>query len=330
MNQLVSPAPEERNDYLPQSQYVDTFYRIYNKINETGKEASKSYKNDLLLKFSDIQEIHQKVCQTIKTFTSNSYTMKIIMEQSEGEEHTFRDFESFAHHNTTSPYATQELFFEYKFIIYNDPINKFENYTISFRLGSRIAAFEQMRKQSPDFIVELMAFKKTTIAYVNVEYYDYVKARAFIATFDEWIKGCEENPPSMMMNAAKKITPNLSKYGTFIILTLLAILTIRAIPHNITDMSFILKSTVAYISLFALVGRLSHMLLNSVTKSINKVIPLSYIMINKGDEKLVTKYQNEISSSIRRSLVALSGAVLLGLSTNFIYDTIKIIFIQSN
>lgn len=323
MNQLVNQPINDNKNHLPQNEYVDAFYRIYKKINKTLKETSKTYENDLLLELGDIREIHLKISQTIKTFKASGTTLKINLEQSEGEDYIFDDFDSFYHHNTTSPYPTQAVFFEYKFLIYDKEDNKFENYVISFRLLSRLAAFEKLQNDSPDFIIDLMSSLQTTVAIMNIEYYDYVKARTFLATFDEWVKGCTESRSSRILSIAKKSSKYIKNTGSFIILLLLTCLTIKSIPSDMTDLSFILKFAIAYGAIFIFIRKVSNMLLGGMNRAVSRNIPLSYLKINKGDEKIIKNYKTKLTRSIISSTLAILAAIIIGLSTNFIYDIIK-------
>lgn len=306
--------------------YVDAFYRIYNKINESGKETSKAYKDNLLICFFDIQELNQKIQQTIASLGVKEYSLKINMEQSEGEDHTFNNFDDFAKHNITSPYATQEIFFYYKFIIYNEEANIFENYSVSFKLTSRIATFEQLRKDSPPFMLELISPMKTVVAFISVEYYDYVKARSFISTFDEWVKGCDVYNMPKSLEFAKKIAPALPKVGTLVMLVIFTFLSIKSIPDHIENMTSVGKIVMFYISAFFITQSVTTKLLQYMSKKINESIPLSYIKINKGDEKIIKDYESNTSKSIKKSCAGLLAAIIIGISTNFIYDGIKILF----
>lgn len=326
MNQLVTPSNSEGNGRLPQAEYIDTFCRIYQKVNQTLKETSKTYENDLLLNFSDLEEIHRKTSQAIYTFKPNSVTLKINLEQAEGEYHIFKDFDSFKNHNTTSPYPTHNVFFEYKFIVFDNDNGKFENYNVSFRLSSRLAEFEKAQVNSPDFLVEMMSSIKTTVAVINVEYYDYVKARTFMAAFDEWVKGCTESQSSKSLIAAKKIAKHAPRVGSLFIIGLVTYLTVKSIPAVITDLSFVLKFIITYGSIFVFIRTLSNILLGNIRKKFNRNIALSYLKINKGDEKLIDRYKNQFANSIKSSVLSIILTITLGISTNFMYDVVKYFF----
>lgn len=57
--------------------------------------------------------------------------------------------------------------------------------------------------------------------------------------------------------------------------------------------------------------------------SIDSYLSLSYLKINKGDNKAIKEYSDRNKSSVAWAIAGIVGTVLIGLSTNAAYDIIK-------
>lgn len=323
MSLMASRDVQNDSHLLSRADYVDAFHKIYEKVNEINKETSKQYTSNILVEFPDLKELHDKIIQSINSYRPKSWTVKINLEQTEGESHTFKDFDSFMSHNTTSPYPTQDIYFQYKFIIYDDMLDKFESYKVGCRVSSKLANIDQLKSSAPEGVAEFLLSFPSNTAGITVEYHDYVKARTFLATFDEWVKGCREAPKNKIANIAKKYSKRIVPIGNLIMIILLGFFTVKSIPESISDINFVLKFIIAYASLFLTVKMVTKSLLQIIKSSIDKYITISYIKMNKGDAKLIDDYTRNNKYSFFSGGVSLICTVLVGLSTSLIYDLIK-------
>ncbi len=321
-------SPDRNTDVVVHNEpQIDIFFQMYEKINAKNEEIEKSYKNNLRIKFEDIKELHYKTIQSIKSLSpeKGDIGVRIIVSHNEGESNKFNSFLEFEKHNTTSPNPTLNIIMRYTFALYNLNESKFEIFKITNLVISRIAQLEQLEKDAPSFFPKmLLSGIASKTAQITVEYEDYVKARHFTAMFDEWIKGCDETKNASIIELSKKYSHLIPRLGKLLIFSLLAFFTAAAIDSSFIVSELSVKFVVFYASIFVIVGSLSGIFLRKVEMAIDSYLAVSYLKLNKGDQKLIEKYSGRNRESFYWALAGTSATICLGVFTNFVYDFIKL------
>jgi hypothetical protein len=328
MNDIVSTLDSESSD-LPidvSSVGFSQFFMMHQKINAKNEEISKSYKNPLMIKFTDIQELHTKTIQSIISLRpfEDVINVRIAVSHTEGESEKFNSFEAFETSNCTNPNPTSDLVLKYSFSTFDRDMQNLENYVVTCKVNSRIAQLSQIEKEAPAFLSSVFfSHLITTTASITIQYSDYVKARHFTAMFDEWINGCDESESIEIINKIKKYSHVISKTGIIIFIGLIGYSTVSAIDASIIDPTNIIKFLVIYASIFFIILKISEQLLRKLEISIDSYLAISYIDICKGDKKLITTFENKNKTSIKLGVFSLVLTVLTGLATSSIFEIIK-------
>lgn len=328
MNGIVNPQSNLGSGNVAQQtdSVFDLFFKIQEKVNARSEELSKSYNENLLVKFSDIKELHFKTLQSISSLkpANNVVGLRIAISHHEGESEKFNTFDDFERHNVTSPNPTSDIVLTYSFTLYDAECQNFEKYKVINQIRSRVAELKQLEREAPPFVSKaILASLVTTTAIITIHYEDYVKARHFTAMFDEWVRGCDEAKAIKFINYLKPHSHLITRFGKFLIYALLAYFTSSAIDLKVIGADLTTKFIVVYASVFVIIGGVSETLLRKVEMSIDGYLPLSYIEINKGDTKLISDYGGRNQSSIVWSVIALIGTLAIGMLTNSTYDIIK-------
>lgn len=306
----------------------DLYFKIHQRVNAKSEEISKSYKNNILVEFSDIQELHQKTVQSIKSLkpVSSSLSERVEVYHNEGEAEKFNSFDDFQKYNLTSPSPTAQVSLIYRFVIFDSESGEFENYRVSAEVRSRVAELKQIEKEAPAFLSKaLISSLVTQTARISIRYSDYVKARHFTAMFDEWVKGCDEAKSIKHINKMKKVSHLLTAYGKLIILFFLAFFTVISLRSESAELniSLALQFFVIYSAVFVTVGNLASLFLGRIESSIDSYLSLSYIKINKGDNKAIRQYSGRNKYSLAWGVVGFIGTVGVGVLASATYDLIK-------
>lgn len=304
----------------------EMFFSIYEKVNAKNQETSKTYNNNLMIKFSDIKELHDKNMQTIRTLrpAKGFIGVRIVVSHNEGESEKFNSFEEFSTYNITSPNAISNILMIYNFTSCNDAEQTFETYKIKNQIHSRVAHLQQIEKEAPPFMPKaILANIVTPTAHISVEYTDYVKARTFTAMFDEWIKGCDETKHSDWVRTCKKFSYLIPRFGRFLIYAIIAYSTIKAIDYKVILPQFYVSFLIAYSAIFMIISGVCESLFKKMESAIDSYLPLAYLDINKGDKKLISEYANRNKKSIILVIAGFLGTIALSVSSRFIYDLIK-------
>ena len=305
---------------------LDLYFKIHDKVNARSEEISKSYKENILVKFEDVRELHNKILQSIKSLhpARNNLGIRISVSHNEGESEKFNSFEEFEKHNVTSPNPTSNIMMRYVFTLFDAETKQFETYKVTGVIGSRVAQLKEIEKEAPSFISgAIISSMVTTTAKITIQYEDYVKARHFTAMFDEWVKGCEVSNNVDFINTLKKFTHLIPRVGKLLVYVLLAMFTANAIDIHLITNDLSVKFIVVYASVFVVVGGLAETFLRKIETSIDSYLALSYLCINKGDAKLIKEYSDRNKSSIVWASISFACTLGLGVFTNSVYDLIK-------
>ncbi|NNM41049.1 hypothetical protein HKI82_11795 [Vibrio plantisponsor] len=307
---------------------LDLYFKIHQKVNQKSEEISKSYKNNILVEFSDIEELHEKIIQTIQSANPHrgSIIMQMMVSHHEGEAERFKTFEDFKNHNVTSPNPTTELGLIYKFSIQDSKSREVENYKVVANVKSRVGELYQIEQEAPSFIsAAIVSSMVTTTARIMVEYSDYVKARHFIAMFDEWIKGCDESKEIKFISKLKSVSHLISRFGHLIIISLLGLFVSQSIDTGSLGSDELIKFIVLYGSVFVVISSLAELCFRKLEHAIDSYLALSYLKINKGDNKLIKSFKDRNKRSIRWSLMGIAGGFCMGVASSAAYDFIKFV-----
>ncbi|EML0361044.1 hypothetical protein RI835_000359 [Providencia rettgeri] len=309
------------------SAYLDLYQQVYKQLNRTEKEISKSYDDNLKIKFSDIKELHLKILQSIKSQNGIDILLKINMSQLRGETYTFNNFFDFESNNTSGPSPTQEIVLTYKYIIRNDESKTFERYKITVKLVSRVAQYYQAKNDAPEIMMEILAHFKSNVAIIDVEYYDYVKARSFIATFDEWIKGCHKTAEPKYLPKFKWFFNRLAWTVQLFILSVFTFSSYNHIDENLNDIFYVAKFFVLYLFIFYFIIKVVNNILEFIRKTINSYFFMSYIDMNKGDDNLINEHYLSNKNSIFKTIGGVFFTITIGVVSCYFYDLMKGLFV---
>ena len=308
--------------------HLEMYYRMHRRVHEKSEEISKTYKNDILIKFSDIEELHHKITQSIKSSNpyNSSVIFRVIATHLEGEAEKFNSFDDFAKYNKTSPNPTLDITLIYKFSLLEHETQELESYKIVTSIRSRIGDLCQIEKEAPAFISSaIISSIVTPTARIKVEYSDYVKAIHFTAMFDDWIKGCDESKEIGFITKIKPFSHYIPKIGRLIVIFLLGFF----VSHSIGEESFqsfeIANFIVLYATVFFMIVSLSEMFFSMIENSIDRYLALSYISLNKGDAKLIESFKSKNKASIQKAIFGAIGSIAIAVAARLSYDFIKYI-----
>ena len=329
MNDIIEIRNSESNEnnlvHIDDTQ-LDLYFKMHKRINQKNEEISKSYKNNILVNFSDIDELHDKVVQSIRSSKPlrNSIITQFIISHHEGEAERFKSFDDFKTYNITSPNPTTEITMTYRFNILDGDLEEVESYKVTIGVRSRIGELHQFEQEAPAFISSaIISSMVTTTARIKIEYSDYVKARHFMAMFDEWIKGCDESKESKIINALKKVASPASKLFHLTIICILGYYVSDSVKNTPLTIAQLAQFLVLYSTIFYVISSLTRLSLANVENAIESYLSLSYLQLNKGDTKLIKKFKLRNGKTIAASLIGIIGSVTMGVISSGAYDAIK-------
>lgn len=296
---------------------VKVYQDIYHQITGRTEQVRKRYSDNILLEMTELEQLHHKVLQLcdVHHVVARNETISIFHDKERKEQ--FTSFDRFRAYNANTASPCVNVVLKYNFSIIPAGLQRPQEYVVTIRLTSRIAMLRQAEEEAPPFMRgRLVTFLSEHTAEVTVEYADYVIARGFLEAFDEWIRGCNCIPKKQWLHTLRRWSHTIPQFLKMGVASLIAWFALEAIP----DYFAISSSTEAWARFVIIYLGASYVLLGlakaageMIEEAIDTYPTLSYLKLNKGDERLITEFRGRKLSAILTFFAGSSLSVLLGI-----------------
>jgi hypothetical protein len=297
---------------------IKVYQDIYHQVTGRTEQIRKRVFENLLLDYSDLEQLHHKVMQLcdVHRVIARSEVISVFHDKERKEQFTsFARFQAY-NANATSPCVSVLL--KYHFSLVPAGIQKPQEYVLTFRLSSRVALLEQMDDEAPPFLKGggYFGYVHESTAELTVDYVDYVIARGFIEAFDEWVKGCTSEPQSNLLNFGRRHSHWLPHIARVLIAGALT-----WFAWNVAGTLQLEGATAAQWARLILVYAGGGFILVSLISiaaahmenAIDTFPELSYLKLNRGDEKLIELFKRRKNKVAARFLAGSTTAIVLGI-----------------
>jgi len=292
--------------------YQDIYHQITGKTEQINQKFSKN----LLVEFSDVEQLHLKIMQVREVLTVLACNETITIFHDNERKESFTSFERFRQYNSSSTSPTTSLALQYNFSILPGGLTQAREYTIKIRLVSRVALAAQMESDVPPFMRgRILNFVSDNTAEITIDYSDYVVARGFLEAFGEWIKGCNSTHKPKFISVLQSRSHLLHTSIPIVLMIMLSYFALSSVSEFFGDGADPMKYArfmIVYGSstYFAIV--LGSMFGKFMERAIDSYPVLSYLKLNKGDEKLITKFNGGFGLVVFKCVLGAVLTVILG------------------
>lgn len=211
-------------------------------------------------------------------------------------------------YNKSNTSAVENINLEYNFIIVPAGTDKIRRYKINVDMPSRLGLWEK----NPDVAVGPINFTRMFSdipGRVVIEYIDYAAARHFLTQVNEWFEALETSPERFFLKRLQGMSHWFRD-----LFPALAVIFILFIFYKLTTKnaealysSNDIVSIVCLVSIFAVFAWMMGGILGRLTEwGVDRVQPLSYVNLNRGDEKCIARRSQKNFFS---SLVGIGGFI---------------------
>lgn len=264
-----------------------------------------------------------QLCDVHKIVASNE-VVSVFHDKERKEQ--FTSFERFRAYNTNAASPSVSVVLKYNFSLIPAGLERPQEYVITVRLQSREALVKQFEAEAPSFARgRVIGYVTGNTAEIKVEYADYVVARGFIEAFDEWIRGCKSNPDIPWLTWLQRrshLLPRIGKASVALLVIIIALQTIPSVFGGGAPAETWARFLVIFLGGFYLLVNLTNAAFEFIEESIDSYAVLSYLKLNKGDDKLVEEFgrrnRRVVLKFIAASLVSIALGVVSSKLTNLI------------
>lgn len=296
---------------------LKVYQDIYHQVTGRTEQIRKRQFENLLLEYTDIEQLHHKVMQLCDVHRVVARNESVSVFHGRERKEQFTSFERFKAYNANATSPCVSILLKYNFSIVPAGIAKPQEYVVAFRLTSRVALLDEMNDEAPPFLRggAFFGYIHESTAELSVDYVDYVIARGFLEAFDEWVRGCRATPQNKGLNWCRRYShwiPLAARSGMAAALTWFCssaageLAKLQAPPELWARLAmFYLGGGFILISLISVAASV-------IETSIDGYPELSYLRLNRGDNKLIEEFSERRKASAKRFIGACIVTVILG------------------
>lgn len=322
MSELIehSDVGEERIVRVGQSHEpvsIKVYQDIYHQVTGRTEEIRKRYGDNILVDFSELEQLHIKIGQLcdVHNIVASNETISVFHTKERKEQ--FTSFARFRAYNANATSPSVNVVFRYNFSVIPSGLERPQEYVVTIRLTSRVAAMKQMEDEAPEFMRgRFFGFMAGSVAEVTVQYADYVVARGFLEAFDEWIGGCKATPKSHALQFFRRYSHRIPEVVQLTVAGVIVGFALQAIPgifEPSATLTVAARFTVIFVGGSYILLTLARRTAKFVEEAIDCFPELSYLNLNKGDEKLIAEASSGKPRALVRLLAGSLGAIILGI-----------------
>lgn len=296
---------------------LKVYQDIYHQITGRTEQIKKRYSDNLLVEFSEIEQLNfkiQQLCDVHKIVACNE-VISVFHEKERKEQ--FTSFGKFFNYNANAASPTVSMVLKYNFSIIPAELDVPQEYAVSIRLTSRVAMLKQIEKDAPAFVgSRFFGIVALNTAEVTIDYADYVIARGFLEAFDEWIGGCKKTPPISWLNALRKWSEYIPSAVKLLVGLLITWFAYQSIPTYFNPSTtqpdtwarFFVVYTGGALIFVPLIGAIGTL----IEEAIDSYPVLSYLKLNRGDDNLIAEFGTRKRAVLLKLIFSSLFTILLG------------------
>ena len=199
-------------------------------------------------------------------------------------------------------------------------VKKPQNYKLSIRVGSKSTLLSYYIRNR----ISKLNWKKGTNnpGHVKIEYIDYLVARNFLDVIKNWFESTEKTTPSkftLFLRSKIGFICFCAKYFLFFISLLITQLIIPVYisskEENLSSFTYLLLY--CFVLIFTSL-KFGEFISRKIFWNINSIIDISYIKLNRGDERVIEEIEKENRNELINSIINTFITIILGIFSSVI------------
>ena len=308
----VAIGDETGRNHLVSMQVVQD---IYNEITGKSEELSRGYDISYQVSFADIKQLNYKVTQLYEQYNICSSNCSVTVYHEKDQKQVFSSFERFELYDSGLLSPTESILIKYNFMIILPKTKRSQSYTVSVRVGSKLSIMKKLEEDAPipSGLIKMLSGRN---AQVTVEYIDYTVARNFLDSIDGWFHSLNSKKLSWFVQILQKNShyiPPIAKFSVGIFSGYLVYkYSASLVPNDSTDLNNLFLATIGAFGFIFISYSFSGFFGRITERNIDMMTELSYLKLNRGDEKLIEEFKSKTIKGIVRAMLGLLGAFAIG------------------
>ena len=228
---------------------IKDYQHIYHQITSRTENIEKSYNENYILCFGDVEQLHHKIKQVFEIHNVIAVTESVTAFFLKDRKEQYSSFERFSNYNPNLVSPIVSVLLEYNISIVVPGTSKPQTYKITVNLSSRVGILKKIEEDDPDmpWFIRSRIFSPAITA--RIDYVDYVVARTFLEGIEEWVCGCKKNSLCKPLKILKKCSDFISEmFGIAIAIVIFVVAYINS--NKIVSQPVISQESVKFCLIF--------------------------------------------------------------------------------
>lgn len=320
LDKKSAPALEMSEDQLLVDPRI--YHMIYQQLNARTESISRVFKEDIQIGFDEIRTLKHMLDQATANYMPKSRSCAVTVFYSNDMKDDFASFDEFSKQSVGRAASVESILIEYKFLLLNQPvpntltpISQPKQYNVSIRLISRVAV---QRRLANEKVTKLFFPLMQQTASIKVEYFDYTIAKAVLAIFDDWYKVLPCAEPNRFISKLQPFSHEFPRVARMVSTVFAIYLAASYFPTVVTEpqsVQIAVKYLLGALAGIFLVHTLSYWIGEVAYEALCNWQPISFVKINKADEKDIEQTRNENKRAVKNSAFAWLGVIVLNITS---------------
>lgn len=278
---------------------------LYHVVTGKTETLSKQFSDNYRVTLDDLKQLHAKLDQMCTQWTVIESNENITIFHIDDNKEVFSSIDRLQLYDSSKSEPVESISFEFNVLVSLPVVKKPQPYKITIRITSKIAAMHKSEKEG--VARALYRLFRSGVISIEIEYVDYVVARNMLSTLDSWVKEIEVAKKQKALELLQKHShwaPKIASLVLFLVAVYAAVISADLVSFPAADNAFLAKyllSSFGFIVGFFFLGVI---LGGFVEGSVDRVEEVSYINLNKGDQKLLAEFQKRNTRSVWKAVIS--------------------------
>jgi hypothetical protein len=288
---------------------------IYNEVTGKTEKISKSYRIHHKTKFEDLEQLNIKIHQLYEQYNIIENNCNVTLYHIDDCKEVYSSFDRFRLSEKSSLSSIENVRLQYNFLILLPKTKRPQSYKIDIDIHSR-AAIKQKASKEHGLSRRIMHLIASRTALLEIEYIDYTVARNFRTAIDSWFNGLDQSKENKVLNFLQDHSHNISLLTRYSSALFICFYFFYQSSNWFTDTSTLENlfriSVVAFGTIFIVSG-ITGRFGAEIARSIDRIQPLSFLNLTRGDEKAIIELEDENNKNKNKSFLNIALTIALNI-----------------
>lgn len=303
---------------LEESDRFKVAQAIYNVVTGKTEKLTKAFNKSYLITLDSLKQLHHKCSQACTQWDVLQKNCSITVNHAGDNQETFSSFERFNIYDVSRTTPVESIVYEFNILIRIPKVERPQNYKVTVRLMSRLAAMKRMDDDLPPPFFRLFGQGAVII---EIEYVDYVVARNLLGMVESWVNEIEQHSAWSWASHVRRVSHWIPRLFQLVVLAVTSAALISS-----SDAAMGVGATSAQLAKWIIfsgaclwvVVQAASIVGDFVEESFDSVIDLSVIKLNLGDERLLKEYSSRNMVKTISGIFGVAFIVVLSIFANLL------------